>query len=300
MVVVVVLQGGIGNQMFQYAVARVLSIKLDTDVVIDLSFFSIHGQKKWCRPYELDVFNYDSFNKKHLNIFTRSKLLVHAFPFLIKSTVGLFLLEKMNVINDKTFYRVDSLYNGNKTIKLFGYFLHEKYFRPYRQEIIDTFSFKPILCHKNQSFMNKILKLNSVSVHIRRGDFILNENAKKIYPIVPVDWYKTAIAEISIKVYNPTFFFFSDDMEWVKKNFGEIGNTYFVDINGRAELAHNDMRLMSLCKHNIIANSSFSWWGAWLNTNPDKIVIAPKQFYRNKGANDKIIRDLMPEDWTLM
>ena len=127
---------------------------------------------------------------------------------------------------------------------------------------------------------------------MRRGDCVANPKNAYI-GFCSLDYYKAAINQMMNKIKDPVFFIFSDDIDWVKNNLLFASQSIFVDHNKNTE-SYNDMRLMSLCKHHIIANSSFSWWGAWLNPNPDKLVIAPKNWFRN-GIND---RDLIPVEWT--
>ena len=105
--------------------------------------------------------------------------------------------------------------------------------------------------------------------------------------------------EIEKRVLQPTYYFFSDDMDWVRAQFADIKNAIFVDINHGKD-AYNDMRLMSRCKHNIVANSSFSWWSAWLNENPEKIVVAPAKYYMNDASNVKYVSHMIPSSWAIL
>ena len=147
----------------------------------------------------------------------------------------------------------------------------------------------------NLTISEQIAKCNSVSLHIRRGDYVSNLEANKTHGFIGIEYYNKAISFIHEQILQPHFFVFSDDIAWARENLGLIINVVFINHNqGRSSF--EDMRLMSLCKYNIIANSSFSWWGAWLNTAPDKIVITPKQWF----ANGQDTSDLMPENWLKM
>jgi hypothetical protein len=131
----------------------------------------------------------------------------------------------------------------------------------------------------------------SVAVHVRRGDYVSNEAASKTHGLTGVDYYRAAVEQISKKVVRPNLYVFSDDPNWCKDNLAfKQATTYVAHNSDGAE----DLRLMRLCRHNIIANSSFSWWGAWLNENPAKQVIAPQTWFADSIHNTK---DLIPSTW---
>jgi hypothetical protein len=141
--------------------------------------------------------------------------------------------------------------------------------------------------------MDNIKKVNSVSIHIRRGDYVTNKRHSKVFSPCSHDYYSRAAKLIADQQPNPHYFVFSDDIGWAKANLEFEYPTTFVDVNDEAH-SHEDMRLMSLCNHNIIANSSFSWWGAWLNVNPEKVVIAPQKWFSDYKCNTQ---DMIPENW---
>lgn len=137
--------------------------------------------------------------------------------------------------------------------------------------------------------MDYIQSVNSVSIHFRRGDYIGN----RIHETDKTEYYKEALNIIQSKVENPVYFVFSDDINWIRENFKTSFETHYIDFND-SESNYEDLKLMSSCKHNIIANSSFSWWGAWLNSNPDKIVISPKKWFNDDMLN---YEDVIPQSW---
>ena len=149
---------------------------------------------------------------------------------------------------------------------------------------------------QSQMFSDRIQSTESVSLHVRRADYIQNALTNKIHGTCDQDYYDRAIRYIAERVIDPHFFIFSDEPEWVKENLKIDFPMTVVDCND-ASRNYEDLRLMSTCKHNIIANSSFSWWGAWLNPNPDKLVITPEQWFNDKKRNTK---DLIPEQWVKM
>lgn len=145
----------------------------------------------------------------------------------------------------------------------------------------------------NEQVAQNILSVNAVSLHVRRGDYVSNLTINQFHGTCSLEYYNQAIAQIAKKVETPHFFVFSDDPEWVKSNLKIDYSITIVDHNN-ADKNYEDIRLMSLCKHHIIANSSFSWWGAWLCRNPNKIVIAPLKWFNDKSINTT---DLIPDGW---
>ena len=288
--------GGLGNQMFEYAAAKALALRLQTEVVIDMSFHHLHSNKSWCRKYELDVFNIKVpvCNKTFKGLaICRLKEIFDKFGWDKEKLLrfGLFA-DTCSFVYDKRF---EHLKNGSV---LFGYFQNETYFQHYFEEIRRDFTFALPMNEQNQQIANQLSACNSVSLHIRRGDYISDKNAAQTFANLSLDYYHAAIDYIRQRVDNPHFFVFTDDIEWVKMQFNDASLCY-VDIN-RGENSYNDMRLMSFCKHNIIANSSFSWWGAYLNSHCEKIVIAPKNWYRDEETNKLAIDNLILEKWVKM
>lgn len=185
-----------------------------------------------------------------------------------------------------------SLLLAQQTDTLFyGYWQCEDFFKNFKNEIIKSFSFDTsLLSNETLRFKAKIEASNSISIHIRRGDYLTEKNIKMYGGICNSQYYNRAVHKMIKEVENPTFFVFSNDMEWVKKNL-DIPNSIYVNCNSGSD-SWQDLYLMTCCKHNIIANSSFSWWGAWLNQNENKVVISPSRFM-NIGDN----RDLIPSSW---
>jgi len=171
-----------------------------------------------------------------------------------------------------------------------GYWQNEKYFKDIRKTICEDFTLK-----KESSNFKKSAKIisqtHSVSVHFRRGDYAEKRKTQKYHGLLDTNYYQRALDIINEKVKNPHFFVFSDNPSWVKKNLSI--NKPLTVISGFHKLTNpEELILMSLCKHNVIANSSFSWWGAWLNKNSKKIVIAPKRWFRAK-----IDSEIVPQSW---
>ena len=136
---------------------------------------------------------------------------------------------------------------------------------------------------------------NSVAVHIRRGDYLNGVNRNTFY-IPSVDWYRSAIMKIKEHVPSPVFYFFSDDLQWVQEQFSDMRDVVFVEGN-KGSNSYRDMQLMAACKHAIIANSTFSWWGAWLNSNKQKVIIAPSKYYLDEQANSRYRQSMLLPEW---
>ncbi len=211
------------------------------------------------------------------------------------------LKEVLNIF-DKSYYNFkephyhysNNIFNIPKHSFLDGYWQSELYFRDYGQEIKEIFTFPNNLDKVNNSIIDEINHNNSISIHVRRGDFLLKQNNNHNTDLK--EYYLKAINESSKFLKNPKYFIFTDDPSWVSENFILDHSHIIVDVNhGRKSFL--DMYLMSLCKTNIIANSSFSWWGAWLNNAKDKVIYAPKNWFNDKSI---CTDDLFPKSWIIL
>jgi len=285
-----ILSGGLGNQMFQYAAARILSLKLQTELSVDLCIFE-RKSRATPRKFALGIFG---ICPPIINS-VRNKLLVISFSKFMRYKWGRKLLKLINVFNESKGIQTydDAFEHLDDEITLFGYFQNVKYFQDQSFLIRKDFSFKNITDAKNLAVVEQIDKTNSISLHIRRGDY-LNQNSNLV--VLDIEYYLEAIKYIGKKIEDPYYFIFSDDIEWVKQNLNfDDFNYQYIDWNKGNE-SYIDMQLTSMCKHNIIANSSFSWWGAWLNDNPDKVVIAPSVWYKNQKKNE-YPDGFLPKQW---
>lgn len=285
--------GGLGNQMFQYAAGRALSLKNSTELYVDLSALSSFNSEVTHRVYGLDSFDLPiqiatrSILGKYLNHHSLPGYL-RSFRKLIKEDHGSDYVEEVG----HSFHPELLELTGDKYLS--GYWQSEKYFIHEREIILKDFSTRTsVISPQNVAIEQEIQKENSVSIHIRRADYVTNIKTNKYHGICSVDYYKNAISMIENRLEKPTFFVFSDDQQWVVKNIMSKNKIIYVDWNtGKDD--HEDIRLMSKCKHNIIANSTFSWWGAWLNQNYDKIVIGPDKWFQDQSVN---AGDILPDSW---
>lgn len=276
---IVKFNGGLGNQMFQYAFAKGIEEKTGFNAVFDMSFF----QKRYSRPFELGIFGINP--NKITKISDKLKLSI-IWKFRRKLEGKKFAGIKL--ISEDDFGYVD--YDIEPETYIEGFFQTEKYFS---QDIKSEFVFKNELTGQNKEFAEQIQSSNSISLHVRRGDYVKKKRYQNMFATCSIDYYKKAVELITNGQSDFKLFIFSDDKEWVKENLKLPYDTCYVDFN-KGKDSYKDMQLMSLCKHNVIANSSFSWWGAYLNNNPYKIVVAPKKWFNNEDINQK---DIIPEEW---
>lgn len=278
--VVVKLIGGLGNQMFQYALGYHLSIRNSASLYLDVSELlerenSIH---KVVRDFELDIFNVKYRIKKPATLPT----------IFIKFYKQIFPIQHIQELTPTFKSEILQLKGG---LYLNGFWQTEKYFKDIEAELRQHFTFKMKPDEINKLVIDKIKSTNSIAIHFRRGDYITNPQANNFHGVCPDDYYRNAISKVKEKVSKPHFFIFSDDIDWVKQSFTFKDDHTYIDFN-KGKKSFEDLRLMTFCKHNIIANSSFSWWGAWLNSNKNKIVIAPQQWFKT------VQTDIVPAEWT--
>lgn len=286
--------GGLGNQLFQYAAGKALSLKHKVPLKVDTTFFN-KGVKENVtqRSFELNLFKVEAIvaSEAELGKFIQRSIFKKVMKRLFPSA---FL--KNFYAEEKKQSSIDDFFHYSASTYLDGYWQSEKYFKSIRTTILNEFVLKKQVPAACLPVIEQIQTTNSVSIHIRRGDYISNEVISPNYCAVPMEYYYKAIETIKKQHSAIAIFVFSDDLPWVKENLKLADKCTYIDFN-TGENNVFDMYLMSLCKHNIIANSSFSWWGAWLNQNPDKIVIAPKNWFAKKELENK---DLIPETWLQM
>jgi hypothetical protein len=274
--------GGLGNQLFQYAAGKSLALKHNTSLVLDAGTYDVYK----LRNFDLHAFNTMIEFAKDVDI---EKISSRSFIDKIKDRA---LPLSMRKLYKEPYFHFDKkIFSAPDNIYLKGYWQSEKYFIGYKDIIKKEFSLKAEFIEKVKALGDELKSKNSVSVHIRRGDYI-SQQINEMHNILTEGYYKEAISTVQKNIPDAKLFFFSDDINWAKENLHLPSATY---VSGEISNTHlEDFYLMSQCRHNIIANSSFSWWGAWLNNNPDKIVIAPKKWF-NKGPKDT--QDLIPESW---
>jgi len=274
--------------MFQYAAGRRLAYILDAELKLELSGFEKYDK----RYYMLDVFNIQEefLSSKELYLNKKQKKTWKSF---LRQILGKDKKSDLKYVKEKYFHFDPAILKLNDGVYLDGYWQSEKYFTDIAAIICKEFTLKKDPAGKNKELTEIINSCESVSLHIRRGDFVSDAEIYQTHGVCDLDYYYKCIEYIVEKTNTPIFFVFSDEPEWARQNLNLSHPVTFVTHNG-AEKCYEDMWLMSQCRHNIIANSSFSWWGAWLNQTPDKIVFAPKKWF---VTEDRDTRDLIPDKW---
>jgi hypothetical protein len=287
--VVVRIIGGLGNQMFQYAAGRRLAIKLCVELKLDISSYSEFYK---LRSYDLGIFNIkENFaTPKEVRQLTNisKNLFVRIFYRILRKQQK----PSASYYKEKRFHFDPEVLQLSDGVYLDGYWQSEKYFTDIAKIIRQEFLVKIPQQAKDQELAELIGSCESVSLHIRRGDYVSDPRTSQMFVTCDLDYYYRCVDHISQAVQRPHFFIFSDDPQWAYNNLKLPFPTVLIGHN-RTYKDYEDLRLMSLCKHNIIANSSFSWWGAWLNNYKEKIVIAPNRWFRI----DMDESDLIPQNW---
>jgi len=279
--IVLKLKGGLGNQLFQYAAAKQISLHYNVPLKLDLSFFDTDSSKHTYRMYELDKF------KINVDIATKSEALYF--------NERLISILRLNKISEHNYWCKRNFIKWMNFGYVRGYWQSEKYFQDIKDIIVHEFVFKNQLDSSFDNIKEQIYGTNSVSIHFRRGDYVSNAKINKHHGTTSLDYYHKAIKHISQDLNNICLFVFSDDIEWVKLNFKTNYPVVYIEKSDNTN--HSDFQLMSLCKHNIIANSTYSWWAAWLNRNPDKKIVAPVKWFEDRKRQKKI-NEKIPATWT--
>jgi len=288
--IIIQLYGGLGNQMFQYAAGRSLAYSLNTELKLDITQY----REDKLRNYALSVFSMT----KNVASATDLGRVRRPLAWNIKHPIkALRTVIPQNVpirfVKERHFYFDREIFALSDNVYLDGHWQSEKYFKNIEAIIREDFTLSDEPDYLNKQMADKIRNCEAVSLHVRRGDYISNPVTTAYHGFCSEEYYHRAISKLESSVKDPHFFVFSDDPVWAKENLKSGYPTTMIDFNG-SEKDYEDLRLMSLCKHHIIANSSFSWWGAWLSNNPQKIVIAPKQWFNYSDIDTK---DLIPESW---
>lgn len=287
--IIVRLYGGLGNQFFQYATARSLALQRKTSVALDLSWFDSNTSNQTNREPQINHFriqahNWNSNKKRFEHFLKQNKYAKRIFLYS----------NRIPYLKEEQFNPKSSNNKLSNDLYLDGYWQNYQYFKNIKSILQHELIPNHQLDEKNQ-VLERIIKQNqSVCLHVRRGDYV--SNPLSIHRILDLNYYQGAINYIRKRISNPFFYIFSDDPEWCKENFLlDNTKTTFVEHNIGTQ-SYKDLELMKFCKHFIIANSTFSWWSAWLGANKSSIVIAPSQWFKNEFKN----QILMPDEWVIM
>ena len=283
------LNGGLGNQMFQYAAGRCLACSLNTELKLDISPF----RQENVRGYDLSVFSI----KEHIASGEDLNRVCYPLPWVIRHPAHLLksVIRRnttVKYVREFQFQFDPAFFKLPDNVYLEGYWQSEHYFKKIEPLIRKEFRLHNAPGGQVQELSERIREGNAISIHIRRGDFVRNPATNATHGVCSTDYYQRAIESITRRVDNARFWIFSDDPGWVRENITIENPSYSVSDHHFKN--YEDMYLMSCCRHHIIANSSFSWWGAYLGSSPEKIVIAPERWFKKTDISTK---DLLPESW---
>lgn len=277
MLVIIKIMGGLGNQLFQYAMGRQLALRRGAPARLDLAFFNDRSPiAHTLRPYELAVFTnlaippLDASEGQQL---ARTKQLLYRLYNKARLILG--LTPAFLYLGEGEYFRPNPLVLAGgglaHLLQVEGYWQNEAYFIDVASTLRQELAFPPFTDSRNQAVAEQLCTSSrpTVSVHVRRGDYAQNP----AFGMCSVDYYERALDYMQ-QLSKPLFFVFSDDIDWARENLPLPADTTYIDWN-TGDNSYRDMHLMSLCQHQIIANSSFSWWGAWLNANPKKLIVCP-------------------------
>lgn len=287
--VIVRIYGGLGNQLFMYACGLALAERRGARLLIDVG----HLSSELYRPFGLGVFRLraehaDASLVRRIRGFGEGKLAREWYH--VRRSLG--LARTTTYVRETGWRFSPEVLAHPAPCYLKGHWMCERYFADQADAVRQDLAFREPPRGRNAELATLIASLDeAVSIHVRRGDYLVGGN-QQIYARLGADYYRGAIATIRSKLTNPRFFCFSDDPQAARRDLDLPTDTVFVDHNGNA--GHEDLRLMSLCRHHIIANSTFSWWGAWLGGNPGQVVVAPQTWWIHPDYDD---RDIIPERW---
>jgi Glycosyl transferase family 11 len=293
--IIINLMGGLGNQMFQYATAKNLSLMNNTELTIDASNFRKLTSNSE-HTFQLSNFNISARQASKLEIWKIAQP-TNSLARIVGEVFGRSAHKAKAVFKepDGSDFKPDVL-----TIKsdrlLIGYFNSYKYFDSIRSILVHEYTPREEISAEGQNLLKLIASTNSVSIHIRRGDYVADPEVYKcIEGIITERFYQNAVDYIASRVDSPHFFVFSNDMPWVKQNFRVHNKITYVDFNS-PQRGFEDLWLMSRCKHNITAGgSTFSWWAAYLNHNKNKIIVRTENISNDPKYNYP--DDYFPPDW---
>jgi hypothetical protein len=278
--------------MFQYAAGRALAIRSGADLVLDLSGFKDYA----LRHYELADFSIRATVVGEVGGAKSSTLIASPLARIwskFKRSAGLEVDRLMPIYAEPHFHFDSTVSSLKAPVHLKGYWQSERYFDDIADVLRREFSAPSGPDSENQQLQNQIDAVNAISLHVRRGDYVSNPTTNKYHGTCTIDYYREALNLMRSRVGDPKLFVFSDEVDWARTNLDFDLPTVFVTANNSGR-GYRDMLLMARCRHHILANSSFSWWGAWLNPSKAKIVIAPRNWF---ASEDICTKDLIPESW---
>jgi Glycosyl transferase family 11 len=289
--VIVRIMGGLGNQMFQFAAGYALARRHRVPLLLDISSYQSYGLH---HGFELSrIFSMEALIAQPNDI--KSALGWQGHPYVYRPLRSRYFskLRKHGWIVEPHLHFWPSFFDTPDTCYLDGYWQSEKYFANVQTTIREVFNFSALMTDQNNQTADVIENTNAVSLHVRRGDYATNPKTLAFLGLCTLAYYQTAIQHIQEHVSNPIFFVFSDDIAWCKDNLNLPSTCHYINHNS-GNSSYLDMQLMSLCKHHVVSNSTFSWWGAWLSGSTDGIKIAPTPWFSHPDVSDE---SMVPSNW---
>ena len=286
--IIVRLKGGLGNQMFQYALGRALQHRRGDELRLDVTYLLGDSVFKWDVPrnYELDVFQIQP-------AFAYIPRLLRRAPRRLGDAEA--VPRKQSFVAENEFgFHPEILDLTAPNLYLDGYWQSQSYFAGIADEILDAFRFRMPLSPSGREMARTIASVNSISVDVRRGDYISVESSRNALGFVGEDYYRRGIDWIKVNIPDPQLFVSSDDLPWCREHLKFDLPITWLDQNYAGWKFSEKLQLMSMCKHFLISNSTFAWWAAWLARNDQKLVACPRKWFRDEYFDSK---DLIPASW---
>ncbi|MEE9339090.1 MAG: alpha-1,2-fucosyltransferase [Methylococcaceae bacterium] len=284
--IIVRIIGGLGNQMFQYAFGFSLSKRTGQQFKLDIAGFDSCSLRTFSLSYYGLKEDFATKDEVKTLKFCEESLITKLLRKTKKKPPPFADTYKSESQNS------EEISLSNKGAYYDGYWQNEIYFKDYRKDLINLFSITST-SSDTKEYLQKISTTESVSLHVRRGDYVANLHTKNVHGLCDIPYYRDSYEMISRKVNKPHFFIFSDDLAWAKENLKFVAPLTFIEFDDAAT-DNEEVFLMSQCHHNIIANSSFSWWGAWLNQHENQVVAAPRHWFADKLRKTS---SLTPKSW---
>ena len=285
--IIVKIQGGLGNQMFQYAFGRRMALQHGVELALDISLYDTYPH----HPYGLSSFAIKErfATSEEIALFTRLK----PKPGRRWAMYNILFADRSKYKKEQMFNYDPQMIESKSDAYFDGYRQTERYIQEIEDIIREEFTLTHPLSSESLTLHSDIGKTTAVSLHVRRGLYVSHPLFSAVHGSCGPAYYKKAVAHIAASVKNPHFFVFSDDPTWARENIKQdFPTTYVSHISPDAP--HEDIILMSACKHHILANSTFSWWGAWLNPSKEKVVVGPKKRFEVDTFNTV---DILPPSW---
>lgn len=283
------IMGGLGNQMFQYAAARRLAVARNTELRLDVEYFAAQSK----RQYALDGWRIRGAvaTPRELSFFLPRKRGQRITNLLRARWHG---EPAPTILREQRFHFQPEVLSAPDNTYLDGYWQSEKYFAEIADTLREEFTPALPLSARASALAAEIAGRDSISVHVRRGDYVQEEGVREIHGVCRLEYYQESVRRLAETVSDPHCYVFSDDPAWVENNLQlDVPCTFVAPESAGGEVV--DLHLMSRCRHHVIANSSFSWWAAWLNPSPHKRVLAPARWFAQAAGRDT--RDLLPPAW---